>query len=148
MMLSKKCVYGILATVYVGLRNDSNYVPIRNIAKQLDIPFYFLTKILQVLTAQQIMVSYRGPNGGVMLVKKPEEISIYNIILAIDGKKVFTDCILGLPGCGESTPCPLHSGYSDFKNNIENIFKKTTIEKLAAEVRQHKIRITDLEIIK
>lgn len=148
MMLSKKCRYGLLATVFVSLNNNGSYVPIRDISKQLNIPFHFLTKILQVLTAKSIMNSYKGPNGGIRLSKKPEDITIYDMVIAFEGSKFFSDCIMGLPDCSCAAPCPLHSGYKAFKENLTSVFKSTTMKQLADDVREQNMRLTDLELIK
>ncbi|NIV03877.1 MAG: Rrf2 family transcriptional regulator, partial [Calditrichae bacterium] len=97
-MFSQACNYGIRAALYVASLEEQKFVPIRDIAEKLDISFHFLTKILQKLTLKNIMVSYRGPNGGISLAKPAEQITLLNVIEAIDGPDLFTECILGLPG--------------------------------------------------
>ncbi len=145
-MLSKSCTYGILATVYVGLKDNNHYVPIRDISENLNIPFHFLTKILQVLTAHKIMLSHRGPHGGVMLAKKPELITVYDIITAFDGDAAFSECLLKLADCNSAHPCPVHEAYSEYKSNMKNLFGNTTIEQLAYRVNDKKIRLTNTGI--
>ena len=107
-MLSTSCVYGLRAVIYIASIKKESFVSIREISSNLDISFYFLTKILQVLTQKKILVSFKGPNGGVKLAKPADHITIMDVVLALDGAKVFEQCILGLPGCGVLNPCPLH----------------------------------------
>ena len=74
--LSKTCTYGILAALYVASKDENKFVSIREISEELNISFHFLTKILQILTHENIMTSYRGPRGGVALVKDINKITI------------------------------------------------------------------------
>lgn len=108
-LLSKSCVYGMRAVLYVaGQPAGSRHVAISEIAKQLGLSFHFLTKILQGLTERGILLSYRGPRGGVALGRPADQITLLDIVEALDGKELFSSCILGLEGCGERKPCPLH----------------------------------------
>lgn len=145
MILSKTCIYGIRATLFVATQEADKYVPISKVAEALGISFHFLTKILQTLTQQNIMQSYRGPNGGIALAKPAESIFIGEIIRAIDGGDLFSACILGLPGCGELKPCPLHDQWAAIRGNIANMFNQTTVEEMAKRVRERGLRLTDVE---
>ena len=111
-MLSKSCVYGLRAVIYMASIKKDSFVSIRQISEKLDISFYFLTKILQTLTQKNILVSFKGPNGGIRLAKPADQVTLMEIVLALDSAKVFEQCILGLPGCGILNPCPLHEDWS------------------------------------
>ena len=90
-ILSKSAIYGIRATLYIALseeQNDHPHTSIRKISDDLDISFHFLTKILQTLTQQGIIGSARGPKGGVHLARPTKEVSLLDIITAIEGKPV------------------------------------------------------------
>ena len=142
--LSKTCVYGLRAAVYVAAhRRPDGFVPIREIADELNISFHFLTKILQQLTEASLMISYRGPRGGVDLAKDAAEISVKDIIDSIEGKDVFSSCILGLGGCGVRSPCPMHRAWSAERGKLRELFEKTKLLELARQVREKKLRLTD-----
>jgi Rrf2 family protein len=143
-MLSKTCIYGIRATLYVATQNSDKFMPINQIAEALDISFHFLTKILQLLTQQNIMKSYRGPNGGIALAKAPEDIFISDIIKAIDGDDLFKECILGLPGCGELQPCPMHDEWGNIRAQITYMFNKTSVGEMAERIVNNNLRISDI----
>lgn len=145
MLLSKACIYGIRATLYVGMQEAGKYVPISTIAKELDISFHFLTKILQILTQNQIMVSYRGPNGGISLARAGSDIHLIEIIEAIDGRKVFEECILGMPGCGINKPCPLHDQWALTRKPLLTMFTTTTVAELATRVKRDGLRLADVD---
>lgn len=142
-MLSKSCVYAIRAALLVSIksyREDKHFVPIRELAEELDLSFHFLTKILQYLTEAKIMESFRGPNGGVGLARPAAEISLLDIISAIDGTDMFSNCVLGLPGCGESTPCPLHEQWARKREDLRRLFERSNLAGLSRSVIAEKLR--------
>ncbi|MGH1365780.1 MAG: RrF2 family transcriptional regulator [Calditrichia bacterium] len=144
MILSKTCIYAIRAVLFTASYGGKEFVPIKRIAKELGISFHFLTKILQTLTQKGIMNSYRGPKGGVALAKPTENISIAEIVIAISGKEIFEECILGLPGCGEQQPCPLHEQWSDYRAGLQQMLAETTVAGLANKITSEGLRIEDV----
>jgi len=129
-MLSKSCEYGLRAALYLSTLDSDGYVSIGAISDELDISFPFLTKIFQKLNEAGLLTSQRGPNGGVALTEAPEEIALYDIIVAIDGDSLFEDCVLGLPGCGNAEPCPLHDQWIDKREQVETMFRTATLADL------------------
>lgn len=145
MLLSKSCLYGVRAAMYMATLEQSEYVTIHQISEKLNISFHFLTKILQTLTENNIMVSYRGPKGGVALARPSKEIRLIEIVDAIDGTSIFSECIFGLPGCGNMTPCPLHGEWEREREKIRCMFSDTTLAILAEKINVFNLRISDTE---
>jgi len=143
MLFSKSCEYGIRALLYLSYFPAETKISIREISDKLDISFHFLTKILQVLTHNGIIYSYKGSKGGVCLAKPSAEIVIYDVIVAIDSGKIFSECVLGLPGCGHEKPCPLHHEWVDTRNKLEEILKSTSLHVLADKLRTNEYRLAD-----
>jgi len=129
-MLSKSCEYGLRATLYLASLNHEGYVSIGTISEELDISFPFLTKIFQKLNEAGLLQSQRGPKGGVSLTKPADEVSLYEIVVAIDGDDLFRECVLGLPGCGEAEPCPLHDEWAEERSRVEKMFRNSTLAEL------------------
>lgn len=142
-LLSKSTEYGLRAMLYVAARPDRAYVPIREISDELGISFHFLTKTLQKLTRKGLLVSYRGPGGGVALSRRPDRIALMDVVLAVEETDLFTSCILGLAGCGEKKPCPLHKQWARERSGLETMFRRTTLAKLAGHVVKDKLRLAD-----
>lgn len=142
MLLSKSCVYGLRAALYLASRKEGEYTSIKEMSKKLDISFHFLTKILQQLTAEKFMESYKGPNGGVRLSTKGRAATLYDLVVAIDGDELFTQCALGLPGCGSEKPCPLHNSWQSTRDDIKTMFQKTTLDNLGKQGKENKFRIS------
>jgi Rrf2 family iron-sulfur cluster assembly transcriptional regulator len=142
-MLSNSCLYGIRASLLVAsMEEDKKYVPINQISSELGISFYFLTKILQKLTHHKIMISYRGPNGGVALAKPAVEVTLMDMISAIEPDHTLEGCIMGLKGCGEDVPCPLHDQWGKVRDQIKAMFENTNLADLSKKIKEDGLRIS------
>ncbi|MEX2402339.1 MAG: Rrf2 family transcriptional regulator [Rhodothermales bacterium] len=136
MLLSSACEYGLRTAVYVASLEEDGHVPIRRISEALEISAPFLTKILQQLTENGHMTSLRGPKGGVAFARPPSQITIADVVTSIDGDGLFTECVLGLPGCGNAAPCPLHDRWGAERDRIAALFSSLTLADLAADVNR------------
>jgi Rrf2 family protein len=143
MLLSKSCVYGVQAAIYVASLPRSEYVSIQEIASKLNISFHFLTKVLQNLTQAGLMTSYRGPNGGVALARPASSISLADVIDAIDGSDIFTECLFGLPGCGVADPCPAHENWATMRLRLQNLCTTLTLDELGKRANQLNVRLAN-----
>ncbi len=141
MFLSKSCIYGIQAAIFVSARGKETYVSISTVAQELNISFHFLTKVLQQLTQAGIMTSYRGPRGGVTLNRDSETVMLYDLIAAIDGTEVFIECMLGLPGCGHAEPCPAHEHWIEVRQKFTAIAKSVTLKSLGEKATELNVRL-------
>lgn len=144
MLLSKTCDYGIRASLYVATQEDQRFVPIKEISENLSISFHFLTKILQKLTQQKIMKSFRGPNGGVALARPASSTTLMDVIMAIEEPDFFNKCLLGLDECGDENPCPVHDQWGKMREDLKSIFENTTLANLAEKIRTDKYRIANI----
>jgi len=142
MLLSKSCVYGLRASLYLASRTDGEYVPIKKMSDKLEISFHFLTKILQQLTAEGIMESFKGPNGGIRLNRNGNDVYLMDIVLAIDGSQLLTECALGLPGCGTKNPCPLHDKWAKTRDSIRVMLEETSLTELVKKGKAENLRLT------
>ena len=143
MVLSKACNYAVRAVLYIAARDPGDFIPIQEIAETLGISFHFLTKTLQSLTQRNILVSNRGPRGGVALARPAESIALMEVILAIDGRDLFEGCVLGLDYCGDDRPCPLHSQWQAVKAPMRTMFEKTSVADVSREMRRRGWRLAD-----
>ena len=142
MLLSKSCVYGLRASLYLASRKEIEFTSIKEMSNKLGISFHFLTKILQQLTATAFMESYKGPNGGVRLSAKGRSATLFDLVVAMDGIELFTQCALGLSGCGSEKPCPLHDSWTDTRASIQAMLEKTTLDKLGKQGKENLFRIS------
>ncbi len=139
-MLSAACKDAIRAMVYIVNYQGDKFVSIQEIAKDLNLSFYFLSKILQKLVKAGFLESHRGPKGGVKLAKNPSEITLLDIVETIDGDTFFTECILGFKECSDVEPCAIHEKWAEKREQIYRMFKETNLEEIEKEI-ENKINI-------
>ncbi|MBO6780021.1 MAG: Rrf2 family transcriptional regulator [Rhodothermales bacterium] len=130
-MFSSAAQYAVRATAYLGSLEQDGFVPARSIAGELNIPPTFLSKVLRQLVDAGILSAYRGPTGGVRLARPASQVSVRQIVEAIDGDALFTECILGLPGCGNRKPCPMHEAWAVHRSALAEEFERQTVDTLS-----------------
>lgn len=135
-MLSKACKYAIRAILYLAINSDkTKKIGIKNIAEELQTPQPFLAKLLQQLSTHKLVSSSKGPGGGFFLTEKDLEITLWDIVLNIDGTEKFNQCFLGLSTCSDLHPCPAHHIVKPFRDNILTDFKHKSILELREEIK-------------
>ncbi len=127
-MFSKTCEYGIKAMIFVAQKSkDGSRVGIKEIAKGTDAPEHFIAKIMQELSRKKLVHSIKGPNGGFYFDKTDLKTSLADIVQALDGNAIYTDCALGLKTCNAKKPCPVHHQFQDIKKNLIKMIEENTI---------------------
>ena len=144
-LLSKSCVYGIRASIYIASEEENGFIPISQVAKELNLSPHFLTKILQELTNEDLLLSHKGPRGGVKFARDTSKIKLIEIIGAIDGMDLFTECALGLEGCGVYKPCPLHDSWTEHRRVPRELFEEENLYDLAMNVKNAGLRLRTLD---
>ena len=132
MIISQACKYGLRAMVHLAQDNDEPVLS-RDIARELQIPEHFLAKILQDLSKNKLLHSFKGRGGGFRLARSPDAIKLLEVIEAIDGPEFGQGCLLGLPECQDEAPCPLHYQWSEIKGTILHMLEQTSIRHVLEE---------------
>src|SRR6187549_615822 len=127
-MFSKTCEYGIRAMIFVAQKSkDGSRVGLKDIAKGTAAPEHFIAKIMQELVRKKLVHSIKGPNGGFYMDQFDLKTSLADIVRALDGNAIYTDCVLGLKTCNEKKPCPVHEQYKDIKKELIKMIEENTI---------------------
>ena len=136
-MFSKTCEYGIRATIYIAAESlQNNRVGLKDIAKKIDSPEAFTAKILQTLVKNNIIRSIKGVNGGFEIPQKTmSQIKLSQIVIALDGDRVFTGCGLGLSQCSKEHPCPVHEQFQSIRNELAYMLENTNLTELALGIK-------------
>ena len=87
MQIPRRVDYGLRAVIYLSVQDPEKCCPITEIAKQQGVPKKFLEKIIQDLMRCGLIKSKRGACGGYTLARSPGEISLYDVIEAIEGRR-------------------------------------------------------------
>ena len=99
MQISKSAGYAIHGLGYLVTRGTTDPVQISEISNNQDVSKPYLAKIFQQLSTARIVVGHRGVTGGYLLAHEPKDITLVNIIEAVDGPVIRRHCCLGMFGC-------------------------------------------------
>lgn len=106
MRLSTKCRYGVHAMYDLAQNDGAGPQTIRAIAERQLVPEQYLEQIIGVLRREGFVKSLRGAQGGYMLARKPEDISIGELIRLLEGPVLIADCMQDADACVRSGQCP------------------------------------------
>ena len=108
MRITKACDYAFRAMIFLA---DAGGSPVgtARIAETVEVPRLYLRKILQSLARAGLVRTSAGSGGGVVLLAAPEEITLKDIIEAVDGPIVLSDCVEHPDTCRHSPTCKIHT---------------------------------------
>jgi len=129
-IFSKKCEVGLQAVLFLSTPNPARLFNALEVSREVGQPKEFVSKMLQILTSSGIVGSRKGKNGGFFLAKKPSEIKLIDIVEAIDGLDVFSNCVLGFPGCSKESPCPVHEKWGKLRDEAFQMLSENSFEDL------------------
>ena len=137
-MFSKACEYGIKASVYIidcSLKNEK--VGMKDVAKAIESPEAYTSKILQQLSRNNIIQSEKGPTGGFSVEKdKINQLNLSMIVAAIDGDAIYKGCGLGFHQCNESKPCIIHHQYKTIRDDLKTMLENTLLVDLSEDIEK------------
>lgn len=139
-MFSKACEYGIKSIIYIATQSmQDERVKIGDISESVGSPEAFTAKILGALVKWNIVRSQTGPSGGFYIDKhRMKEISVSEIVAAIDGDSIYNGCGLGLSECSNTQPCPMHHKFVKVRAQLKAMLETTTVYDLAMGLKSGK----------
>jgi Rrf2 family protein len=139
-LFSRQCEYALQSVMYLALKPPGEKTSIRELTKKMGTPYHFLAKILQDLTYKGFLVSQKGPTGGFALGKSPKEITLLDIVEAIDGMSFTTKCVLGFPECSGKNPCAVHGTWGEMRESLRETLARKNIAEMAKEMKKPEYR--------
>lgn len=131
--LSKKTEYALMAAKYMALNNSSGYSTAKEISTSYNIPHQLVAKVLQSMAKNDIAVSAKGVNGGFILAKEPTEITLSDIIRAIETNYHIVDCFNGNgtdDECSKFDCCKIRDPLAEIQKKIDKIFFETSLQQI------------------
>ncbi|HWG47073.1 MAG TPA: Rrf2 family transcriptional regulator [Gemmataceae bacterium] len=129
-MFSQTVEYALRAVVYLAAQQGAPRTT-QQIAQATQVPTGYLSKVMQSLGRKRLVQSQRGLHGGFTLAQPPEELTVLDIIQAVDPIKRIEKCPLGLKG--HINLCPLHRRLDHAIKLVEDALQKSSIAELLAE---------------
>jgi len=146
MKLTNKGRYAVMAMAELAKHNIKKPINLSEISIRQGISISFLEQIFLKLKNKDLVQSLRGPSGGYILNKSPEEIKLSNIIEAVDEKVKTLRCKKdSKKGCnGKSIKCITHDLWAELEHHIMYFFEKNTLKDIVSKTTNK----FDLEIKK
>jgi Rrf2 family protein len=133
MQITRQSDYGIRSVLYLSRQPFKKISFVTEISEDYKIPRSFLAKILQKLVKAKIVRSYRGVKGGFSLAKQAKDITLLEVLEAIEGKLCLNVCLADKKRCDFSKHCPVSSVWATAQARFMEILKKTNFEELARQ---------------
>jgi Rrf2 family nitric oxide-sensitive transcriptional repressor len=128
-MFSQTVEYALRAVVYLAQHHEDGPVDSHQIATATQVPPSYLSKILQDLARLEILSSKRGVGGGFQLRQSPDDLSVLDIVNAVDPLQRITGCPLSLPSHCKQL-CPMHARLDETLAQVEKSLRESTIREM------------------
>lgn len=138
MKLSTKVRYGLRALIDLTLNYDNGLVDAQEIATRQQLSKKYLENLLASLKLAGLVKSERGSKGGYALSRNPQEITVEDVILALDGPITITDCLAEKSRCVLSSQCATLEVWQEMADAITSIARRTTLQSLADKTKNKK----------
>jgi Rrf2 family protein len=130
-MISQSVEYALRAIVTIA-QHEGQPCTAQQISTIIRAPAPYLSKLMQGLVRAGITTSQRGLHGGFLLAREPTELTIWEVIDAVEPIKRIRECPLGINAHG-GTLCPLHSKLDNALALVEESFRSTTVADVLAQ---------------
>ena len=144
MKLSTKGRYGTRALLDIALHQESEPVPLRDIARRQEISLPYLEQLIGPLIEGGIIRSVRGVGGGVSLARSPDEIRLSEVIRLLEGSIALVKCVNDPALCSRSDFCITRDIWIEVKKSMERVLEATTLQDL---VERQKIKVQPMYYI-
>jgi Rrf2 family protein len=130
---TKRADYGLMAIHYIATQGDDGAVSAKRIAEEFNIPPERLAKILQRLAKKKLIESHNGPKGGYVLTRNPEEITVGQVVRALEGPIRIVSCMVENDDCPQFSRCNLRRPVQKIQTSISSLLDTMTLSELVAE---------------
>jgi Rrf2 family transcriptional regulator, iron-sulfur cluster assembly transcription factor len=130
MQITRAGEYGVLGLMHLARHHPGQRAMIDQMSRQERIPKSFLAKIFQNLAKAGLVTSIRGSHGGFALVKNPADISVLEIIEAVEGRIVFQRCKQAKPDCEHVGGCALCGLFERAQDGVKDALTRTSLRDL------------------
>ena len=129
---TKRADYGLMAIHYIAVHDDLGSVSAKRIAEESNIPPEIMAKILQRLAKKGLIVSQNGPKGGYALSRRPDDITVGEVIRALEGPINIVSCLEDT-SCKQMERCTLRRPVQRIQAAITNVLDTMSLAELASE---------------
>lgn len=131
MQITRQADYAVRAVYYLTTLGPDSRAATSQIAEEQHIPPSFLAKIISQLSVAGLLHTSRGARGGVSLARNPGDISLLDVVEAIDGPILLNDCVMDTSTCTFSQDCPMRPIWCDAQRELVDRLRATSFSRFA-----------------
>lgn len=133
MRITRAGEYAVRCVLYMAGREKNQIISRKEISKDMDIPDQFLGKIAQQLARSGFLEIIQGAKGGYRLLRKPEDITLLDVVEAVSGEIFLNDCIMNPSSCTRSRSCAVNAVWEKAREQLRTTLRDATFDKLIKE---------------
>jgi Rrf2 family protein len=126
MQITRQADYAVRAVLYLAKMGQERRAATSQIAQEQQIPPSFLAKIVSQLSVAGLLQTSRGARGGVSLARDPDQITLLEVVEAIDGPILLNECVAGNGACIFGDDCPMRPIWCEAQAELVQRLKLTT----------------------
>jgi Rrf2 family protein len=130
MQITRQADYAVRAVLYLARMEPNQRSATSQVAQEQHIPPSFLAKIISQLSIAGLLHTSRGARGGVTLAREPKDITLLEVIEAIDGPIMLNECVGDSSTCTFDEDCPLRPVWCEAQEELINRLKRTHFQLL------------------
>lgn len=143
-IIRRKTDYGIRALAHMALAESERTVfGARDIAEAREVPEVYMQKVLHALAEAGIVQSHRGVFGGFSLVKDPREITLFELMEALQGPVAVNKCVLDEGLCSREDDCNIRSSWETIQMQLRDFLEGITLADLIAGMEHAERRYSE-----
>ena len=133
MQITRQADYAVRAVLHLSRMGGNQRAATSAVAQEQKIPPSFLAKIISQLSIAGLLHTSRGARGGVTLAREPKEITLLEVVEAIDGPIQLNECVGENSSCAFDHDCPLRPVWCDAQDDLVKRLRNTNFEQLMAQ---------------
>ena len=130
MQITRQADYAVRAVLHLARVGNSERSATSAVAKEQNIPPSFLAKIISQLALAGLLHPSRGARGGVTLAREPKEITLLEVVEAIDGPIQLNECVGNTGACTFDENCPIKPVWCDAQDELVTRLKNTNFAQM------------------
>lgn len=130
MRLTRAGEYAVRCVLFVAGHDFGNVVSRREVASAMQIPDPFLSKIAQQLARSGFIEIVQGPRGGYRLLKTPQEITLLDVVEAVEGEICLNDCVVRPESCFRNAECTVYRIWKKARDQLRETLGEASFDTL------------------
>lgn len=132
MRLTRAGEYAVRCALYLAYQGEGVTTNRKEIARVMDIPDQFLSKIAPQLAKAQIIEIIQGAKGGYRLIVSPEKLTMLDVVEAVIGEIYLNDCVIRPESCQRAPACSAHQVWEKARNQLRDTLRQTSFKQMLA----------------